>query len=99
MPERSIVCCLPRYSRWSHSRKSTQACNERAQNIDQISKYSSLCFVFIKKITDAISNADYDSPLVTCAISLPIALQIRAHSLEMYLTEKLSNFDSSKVKF
>jgi hypothetical protein len=87
------MCCLLRYFRWSHSRKSTKACNNNAQN-----NISSVAIItHVTKITDAISNADYDSPYVTCAISLPIALQIRAHSIEMYLNEKLSNFDNSKV--
>ncbi|XP_059484794.1 tRNA pseudouridine synthase Pus10 [Neocloeon triangulifer] len=51
----------------------------------------------LQLIIDAIAKENYDSPVMTCAVSLPIALQIRAHSLELYLKGKLPGFDSTKV--
>ncbi|XP_065346377.1 tRNA pseudouridine synthase Pus10 [Cloeon dipterum] len=51
----------------------------------------------IKHIVEDLSKANYDSPVITCAVSLPIALQIRAHSIELFLSEKLASFERVKV--
>lgn len=56
---------------------------------------------FIEKIIDDVSeeiqNSQYDSKHFTIALGLPVSLALRNHSINLYLDERLENFDEEEV--
>ena len=46
---------------------------------------------------DSIRDCGYDADHFTIAVSLPVSLAIRSHSMNIFLSEKLETFDEDDV--
>jgi hypothetical protein len=52
---------------------------------------------FVLQLTTEIKSAGYDADHYTVAVSLPVSTTLRSHSLNLYLEEKVENFDPDQV--
>lgn len=53
--------------------------------------------LFFCQVVNEIKQCNYDAEEFTVAISLPVSLALRTHSLNILLSEKLSNFNTTEV--
>ena len=52
---------------------------------------------FYWKVCRDVRNSGYDADHFTIAVSLPVSLSLRSHSLNLYLEEKVPHFDPDQV--
>ena len=52
---------------------------------------------FSFQICDALEKENYDEDHYTVAISLPVSLTLRNHSICLYLSSKIDDFDEDEV--
>ena len=49
------------------------------------------------QVCQDVLQSGYDADHFTIAVSLPVSLSLRSHSLNLYLEEKVSSFDVDQV--
>ena len=52
---------------------------------------------FSRQVCQDVLKSGYDADHFTIAVSLPVSLTLRSHSLNLYLEEKVSDFDVDRV--